>query len=128
MQRLQAIEEEIQDDLLQLNTVAAHRRQRARQIQHQPRLVRPKLGPQERRHLLEQFLHVEYLEHGFARLQERPHPLDDRGGALLVPLDVTENRVHFVEVRRHFLEEKLARFRVAKNRSERLADLVRKSG
>ena len=125
VERVHAVENEVEQHLLQMHAVATDVRQIARHVHVQLHLPRRRIDPHERRDVAHERAHVEPPRVERLPLEQPAHAVDDVARALVVVADVGKNRADFVEVRRWVLQEELRRLRVAQDRRERLIDLVR---
>ena len=107
--RLDAVEDHVEDHLLQLHSVAAHPRQTAGQLQAHRHVAAGHVAPDELGHFADDPVDVEraVLEH--ALLDQDPHPADHVGGPCLVRDDVLHDLPKLRDVRGVGFEELLAR-------------------
>ena len=120
-----AVENEIEQHLLNVHAIATDVRDIAGHGHVQLHVPRRRVDPQERRDLIHERADLEPPGVERAALEQGAHALDDPARPLVVGADVGENGADLVEIRRGLLQVHLRRLGVAQNRRERLIDLVR---
>ncbi len=121
-----AVDEEIQQHLLQLDPIARHGGKLRREVNAYADLTVDEVATHEREYLLDHLVHVDRLVLRFFLPQHGAQPRDDRAGPLVARDDVGEDLRDLIELRRVAGKKPLGRLCIAENRRQRLVQLVRK--
>ncbi len=124
----ETIEDQVEHHLLELHPVAAHAREVGSELQAHRHVAQDRIASQEPRDLPDDRVEVERHELGLALLDQRAQAVDHGGGPLVVRHDITQDPAHALEIHDLGSDEALGRLRVAKDRRQRLAELVGQRG
>jgi hypothetical protein len=102
-QRLCCVYQEIQNDMLDMDSVPVRGRQILLNIEDDRDAARRQLGPPERQHLVEQLSSGERFRRKIATLEQRPHSIDDCTGAKVVLPDICQDCTHLGQVERFLI-------------------------
>ena len=122
--RVEPVEYQIQEDLLQMHAIAGDDRRAGLQVGFQPHALDHRGRHDEVDGFTNDIVQVDRLVGGFALAEERPHPADDLGGALVVLADVLHDFLELVVDGPPRREQHLRRFRISQDGAERLMELV----
>ena len=122
-----AVEDEVEQHLLQMHAVAAHREQHVRDFDAQPHLAARRIRLHQDQDLVDQLRDVELDVFQAPPLEQAPHVIDDLARAVVVPADVGEDGAHLLQVRRTPRQQELGGLRIAQDGPERLVQLVRQT-
>ena len=125
VERIHAVEDEVEKHLLKMHAVATHARQITWHVDVQLHVPSGGVGPHETCDIANEFAHIERPRIEVLPLEQPAHPVDYGARTLVVLADVGEDRADLVEVGRFILHEKLRSLRVAQDRAERLINLMR---
>ena len=123
-----AVDDQVQQDLLELHPVAENLGQATADVDVEPDAAGGGIGSQQRHDVEKHVLQVE--RHHLDRLspEQGAHPVDHVAGTAIVLADVVDDRADLVEVGRGMLDEERRRLGIAQDGAERLIDLVRERG
>ena len=94
------VDDQIQNDLLELDPVPVHPQSLVGELAVQPHVTGGGLRGQDRKHFADHFIEVHLLRVEGTSREETPQALDDLARPLIVALDVIDDRLDFLQVRR----------------------------
>ena len=122
--RLDGIDDEIEDHLLQLNPVGDHRRQLGRQVEAQRHVVQPQLRAHDGQHVEDDAIDVRRRLPGRALRRELADALNHLGRPLALRHDPLQRTPHTFEVRARRSQPVQGGIGIGHDGAERLVHLV----
>ena len=119
------VEYQVEQDLLQLHAIAAHLRQRRRQLRRDRHSTPDQIAVNQVEHFLDDHVDVEGLRLRRSRPHQRTHPMYHLARTAACRNDVAKHVAHLCDVRRRQAEQAQPRLRVGDDRRQRLVQLVR---
>ena len=123
--RIESVQEEVEEDLLELDAVAEDLRQIGVELVQNGDAADHGVAVEQADHFLEDGVEVERPQVRGVFLHERPDPTDDLAGAGVIVGDVVEDVANLLQVRVGGVQEPGRGLGVAQDRGQWLVELVR---